>query len=165
VIIVADSSPLIIMAKLGSFDLLKILYTQVHISAEVYDEVVVSGKGLPGAREVVTSNWIEVKQLQDRAALLSAQAKYMLGIGELSTILLSKQLKADAAILDDLEARELAKQEGIQVRGTIGVLETLYRKRHLPDLRAAFQQLLKHDVYISRGLLNQRLNFYGIKPL
>jgi len=89
VTVVADSSPLIILAKLSCFDLLNRLFPLLCISEEVYNEVVVSGAGLPGASEVAGAKWIEVKQLQDRAVLLAAQQQHALGVGELSTILVA----------------------------------------------------------------------------
>jgi len=165
VIVIADSSPLIILAKLDCFDLLNKLYARLHISVEVYGEVVVAGAGLPGARQVASSAWIEVTPIQNQSALMAAQAKFGLGLGELSTIVLGKEIHADAVILDDFKARELAKTEGLQVRGTVGVLETLYQQGHLVDLRAAFQQLLVHEVYIDRRLLNRRLQALNLPPL
>jgi hypothetical protein len=156
VTVIADSSPLLILAKLGCFDLLNRLFPRVFISAEVYHEVVVAGAGLPGASEVANAEWVEVKNLQNQAGLVAAQQKHPLGVGELSTILLAKELDADVVLLDDEKARKLAKAEGLQVRGTVGLLETLYLRGHLADLRAAFRQLQSHS-YIDEELLNLRL--------
>jgi predicted nucleic acid-binding protein len=47
VTIVSNSSPLICLAKIESFNLLQQLYGTLTISAEVYAEVVVLGAGLP----------------------------------------------------------------------------------------------------------------------
>jgi predicted nucleic acid-binding protein len=110
------------------------------------------------------AEWIEVKQLQNRADLLAAQEKYALGVGELSTILLAKELQASAVLLDDYSARKLARAEGLEARGTVGLLETLYLRGHLPDLRTAFQQLQSHS-YIDQQLLNLRLEALGLPPL
>lgn len=63
---VADSSPLVILTKLGCFQLLNRLFPRVYISAEVQYEVVIAGAGLPGASEVSKAEWIEVKRLQNR---------------------------------------------------------------------------------------------------
>jgi len=126
--------------------------------------VVVSGAGLPGASEVAKAEWIEVKQLQNPAALLAAQEKHALGVGELSTILLGKEIQANALLLDDYHARKLAWAEGFQVRGSVGLLETFYRGGHLTDLRAAFRQLLVHS-YIDQRLLDLRLEALGIPRL
>src|SRR5664280_2707138 len=78
VTIVADSSPLIILAKLGCFDLLHKLYPRIYISAEVHHEVVVAGAGLPGASEVANATWIQMKPLQDRGSLLVASRGFLL---------------------------------------------------------------------------------------
>jgi predicted nucleic acid-binding protein len=160
---VADSSPLIILAKLGCFDLLKRVFPRLYISSEVHHEVVVAGVGLPGASEVANAEWIEVKTLQNQAGLL-AQQDSALGIGELSTILLAKELHANAVLLDDYHARKLARAEGLQVRGSVGLLETFSVRGHLPDLRAAFRQLLTHS-YIDQRLLDLRLQALGLPPL
>ncbi|MGB7592757.1 MAG: DUF3368 domain-containing protein [Terriglobia bacterium] len=162
--VVADSSPLVILAKLGCFDLLKRLFPRLYISMEVHYEVVVSGAGLPGASEVAKAEWIEVKQLKNQADLLVAQEKYALGVGELSTVLLGKEMQAAALLLDDYNARKLARAEGFQVRGSVGLLETFYLAGRLTDLRAAFRQLLAHS-YIDQRLLDLRLRALGLPPL
>ncbi len=162
--VVADSSPLVILAKIGSFDLLNRLFPRLYISAEVHHEVVVAGVGLPGSSEVTKAEWIEVKQLQNQAGLSAAQEKYALGAGELSTILLAKEIRVTEVLLDDYNARKLARAEGLQVRGTVGLLETSFLRGHLADLQAAFRQLLTHS-YIDRRLLDLRLRALGLPPL
>jgi len=49
VIVLADSSPLVILSKLGCFDLLNQLFLRAYISPEVQYEVVIAGAGLPEA--------------------------------------------------------------------------------------------------------------------
>jgi len=160
----ADSSPLIILAKLGCFDLLNRVFPRLYISSEVHHEVVVVGVGLPGASEVANAEWIDVKALQNPWDLLVAQQKYGLGVGELSTILLGKELHANAVLLDDYHARKLARAEGLLVRGSVGLLETFYLGGYLPDLRAAFRRLLAHS-YIDQRLLDLRLRALGLPRL
>ena len=162
--VVADSSPLVILTKLGCFDLLNKLFRRLDISAEVYHEVVVAGAGLPGATEVANAKWVEVRNLQNQADLLAAQQNYALGVGELSTILLGKELHANAVLLDDYKARKLATAEGLQVRGSVGLLETFYLRGYLTDLRATFRQLLT-DSYIDQRLLDRRLRALGLPLL
>lgn len=163
-IVVSDSSPLVTLAKLAHFDLLRKLFSQVYISAEVRHEVVVSGAGLPGASDVDRADWIETKQVQNRPELFELRERYGLGVGELSAIVLAKELRADMVLLDDHEARKLAKGENLEVRGTLGVLETSFRQGHLADLRGAFAQLLKQS-YIDPRLLNDRLRAMGLPQL
>jgi predicted nucleic acid-binding protein len=163
--VVADSSPLIVLAKLNVFDLLPKLYPHVYISAEVYAEVVVAGAGLPGASSVAKAEWIEVKAIQNPAELAAAESKFNIGVGELSTIILARELKAELTRVDDLRARRLAKREGLDIRGAVGLLELLYLRGDISDLRSTFQQLLSHTVYVDRALLNRRLQLFGLPPL
>ena len=92
-IVIADSSPLIILAKLGCFDLLNKLYPRIYISHEVHHEVVIAGAGLPGAAEVQNSEWVEVRFLRNQASLLKAHQTSSLGLGELSTIWLERSFR------------------------------------------------------------------------
>ena len=163
--VVADSSPLVILTKLGCFDLLNRLFPRVNISPEVHYEVVIAGVGLPGASEVSKAEWIEVKAVQNPAGLYSAQRKYGLGPGEMSSILLAKELGANPVLLDDYRARQLAKAEGLEILGSVGLLETFYLQRYLTDLRSSFRQLLSHNVYIDQRLLDRRLRSLGLPPL
>jgi predicted nucleic acid-binding protein len=61
VTVVSDSSPLIILTKLGRFGFLNRVFPRVFISPEVHYEVAIAGAGLPGASEVSKAEWIEVK--------------------------------------------------------------------------------------------------------
>jgi len=164
-IAVADSSPLIILAKLGCLDFLKRVFSRVYVSREVHYETVVAGAGLPGASEVSNADWIEVKSIQDPAVLREAQRTHGLGPGEMSTISLAKALSANPVLLDDHRARRLAKAEGLEVLGSVGLLETFYRHQYLTDLRSAFHQLLVHNVYIDQRLLDRRLRSLGLPNL
>ncbi len=162
---VTDSSPLVILTKLGCLDFLNRIFARVYISPEVQYEVVIAGAGLPGASEVSKAEWIEVKSLQSPAGLDSAQRKYGLGPGEMSTILLARELGANPVLLDDYRARKLAKAEGLEILGSVGLLETFYVRGYLTDLRSAFRQLLAQNVYIDQRLLDRRLRALGLPPL
>jgi len=52
VIVLADSSPLITLARAQQFELLKEFYGKIVVSREVHDEVAIAGAGLPGATEI-----------------------------------------------------------------------------------------------------------------
>ena len=162
--VVADSSPLVILTKLQCFELVRRLFPRLTIS-EVHHEVAVAGAGLPGGAEVAKADWIEVKQLRDQAALAAAQRKYALGAGEMSTILLAKELGAKPVLVDDYKARKLAKAEGLEIMGSVGLLETFYLRGYLTDLRTVFRGLLVNDVYIDQRLLDRRLRALGLPPL
>jgi predicted nucleic acid-binding protein len=164
VIVVSNSSLLISLAKIESFELLKQLYGTVTISEEVFEEVVVWGAGLPGAVETAHSPWIQVKRVK-RNDITDAQERFGLGLGELSTLVLAKEVGAELVILDDLGARKLAQREGFRIQGTIAILEAGFRNGHLSDLRGAYTQLLSRGVFLDRGLLNHSLASLQLAPI
>ena len=89
--VVADSSPLIILARVGCFDRIAKTYERVFISEQVYGEIVVGGARLPGAAEVTKADWIEVRKLRQPDLLAPSQSETHLGIGELSTLALARE--------------------------------------------------------------------------
>jgi predicted nucleic acid-binding protein len=63
--VVSDASPLITLTPIGRLDSLRKLYSTVSITAEVYNEVVIAGAGMPGAAAVAKADWIRVSAIQD----------------------------------------------------------------------------------------------------
>ncbi len=83
----------------------------------------------------------------------------------MSTIILGKELGARPLLIDDYKARKLAKAEGLEILGSVGLLETFYLRHYLTDLTSVFRQLLTHNVYIDQRLLDRRLRSLGLPPL
>jgi predicted nucleic acid-binding protein len=63
--VVSNASPLITLARIGYPDSLHKLYEPIHISNEVYNEVVIAGAGMPGAAAVSQADWIRVSPVHD----------------------------------------------------------------------------------------------------
>jgi predicted nucleic acid-binding protein len=160
--IVADSSPLITLAKISQLEILPRLYRSIIITPEVYGEVAVAGTGLAVAAETATAKWIEVHPLRDTARLAGAQQELGLGIGEVSVILLAIELDADALLMDDRAGRRAAWNDTI---GCVGVLEEAFRLKLIPDLRAAYRQLFMSGAFVSRRILEQSLENFNLLPL
>jgi predicted nucleic acid-binding protein len=165
VIVVSNSTPLITLSKVGYFDLLQKLFTEITVSQEVWNEVVVRGAGLAGSSETSQAGWIKVRSVANSALVKEWRNAYNLGAGELSTILLAKELTASVAVIDERRARRLAVTEGLAVSGSIAVLESGYRKKYVSDLRAAYRQLLTANIWIDQKKLNQSLASFGLSPL
>jgi predicted nucleic acid-binding protein len=101
VIVVSNSSPLISLAKIGAFDLFQKLYGELVVSAEVFAEVVVAGAGLAGAADVSKCSWIKVQEIRHPGALEEIRSRRVtLGIGELSAILLAREIDGNVPLFD-----------------------------------------------------------------
>jgi predicted nucleic acid-binding protein len=96
------------------------LYQIITITPQVYDEVAVKGSGLPGSAEVAASKWIIVKPVHNPEDLAAEQRRYGLAIGELSAVVLGRELNADLVLIDEIKARKAAQERGLAVLGCVG---------------------------------------------
>ncbi len=127
-IVVANAGPLIALAEVGHFDLLKSLYGQIHIPPAVREEVVVSQEMRPGAKEVAVAGWIKVKAVRDLTAVQILRER--LDRGESEAIVLAIELKAELLLIDEARGRRIAEARGLNKTGTLGTL-ILAKKRGL----------------------------------
>jgi uncharacterized protein len=61
VTVVSNASPLITLSKVGALRVLPELFGRLIVAVDVFHEVTVIGAGRPGASEVQSAPWIEVK--------------------------------------------------------------------------------------------------------
>jgi predicted nucleic acid-binding protein len=108
--------------------LLQKLFNEITISQEVWNEVVVRGAGLAGSSETSQAGWVKVSSVANSALVKEWRDAHNLGAGELSTILLARELTASLALIDERKARRLAGTEGLAVSGSIAVLERGYQE-------------------------------------
>ena len=142
-LVVADTTPLNYLVLIAQIDILAVLYTQVVIPSAVAAEL-----QHPKAPAVVRAwiagppSWCALRQAQGQpdAALMP------LGAGEREAIVLAEELGADAFLTDDLEGREEAMHRGLEVTGTLGILERA-ALRGLIDLPAVMAQLQATTFY------------------
>ena len=88
--VVSNTSPLINLAQIGMLDLLQKLYGEIYVPDAVWQEVVIQGKGQPGATELVKSYWVH-RQSATNIQLVQA-LRQDLDSGEAEAIALAMQL-------------------------------------------------------------------------
>lgn len=130
--IIADSTCLIGLSRIGQLDLIQKLFQRITIAQAVWDEVVVNGLGRPGSLEVAQAEWIDVKIPTDRLAVEALRLS--LGAGESESMVLAKEISAQLVILDDAKARLAAQQLGLTVAGTASLI---YRAEELQIIGSA----------------------------
>jgi uncharacterized protein len=119
VIVVCDASPIISLASIGRFDLLRQLYGSVSVPQAVFEEVTRAG-GRAGAGELASADWIERRTLANE---FLARALYgELDHGESEAIALAVELGADLLLVDERQGRAVAARFGLKVAGVLGVL-------------------------------------------
>ena len=69
-IVISNTTPLIGLASIQRFDLLRQLFGTIHIPPAVYAEAVIHGRTEGGAkREVAAADWIVTVTVRNRAAV------------------------------------------------------------------------------------------------
>lgn len=154
--VVSNSGPLIALATIGKLDLLKGLFGQIYIPTAVYDEVVISGSGRPGARETTDADWIKVHQvMEDLPVNLSRDE---LGAGESEAIVLARELEAAYLLMDDAVARRKAQHIGLNITGTLGVLLMAKARGLVSAIRPLLDDLRQTDFRMSPTVYREVLN-------
>jgi predicted nucleic acid-binding protein len=161
--VVSNAGPLIALGKLGQLSLLLTLYDEILMPRKVYHEVVINGLRLgaddaPAVDFLVRQGHIDVVEVVLPPTLPTwAQS---LDAGEIEVIVLGQQQAADWVLVDNEHAREAARQVGLPLKGTVGLLLEAWRRGHLS--LQAFELLIQEvktrpDLWISAQLCDRAL--------
>lgn len=150
--IVSNSSPLINLSAIKKLDLLKELYKEISIPSAVWDEVVVKGKGQPGAEEIKEASWIK-KDVVENVSLVETLT-LTLDKGEAEAIAFAKERKAEILLIDEQLARNVANHLGLNYIGLLGVLREAKANELIKDVKSYLDLLrtvagfwISEDVY------------------
>src|SRR5712692_4945539 len=119
-IVVSNSTPLIHLSAVSDLLLLRDLLGVVIIPEAVLDEVVKSGAGRRGSREVAAAvgDWIKVEPRMTTPAMRQIMEQQRLQVGEVHAIELARTLAADILLLDERRAVDFARATGLTVLRT-----------------------------------------------
>lgn len=157
--VVSNSGPLIALATIGKLGLLKDLFGQVCIPQSVYDEVVVSGAGEPGAKEVHEAEWVKTLKVEDRLAVTLLQEE--MDAGESEAIVLAQELNADRVLIDEAIARRKARLIGLRMTGTLGILLMAKETGLISAVKPVLDDLKQTDFRMSSRVYQEVLTKAG----
>lgn len=152
-IIVADTSPINYLVLIKEIEVLPRLYGKIVIPEAVREELL-----RPEAPEIVriwtaqAPVWIETRS----PAGIADSSLARLDAGERDAIMLAAELNAEQLIVDDREGRRIAKERGILVIGTLGVLKEAAAMGFV-DLRDCVARLQTTTFYVAPEVLKNLL--------
>ena len=120
--VVADTGPLIALARVGRLELLQQRYGRVVVPPTVHAELALDSDR-PGARvlsDAFNAGWLTVGSVTN-AGLVRELAR-LLDPGEAEAIALAEQEAARFLLVDDARGRRIARSYDIAVVGVAGVL-------------------------------------------
>src|SRR5687767_11871502 len=121
-VIVSDASVLVCLAAAKHVHLLREFYHQIIVPEAVWREVTATAS-LPGAQEACSANeqgWLIVRTPTNTALVTSLRSS--LDEGEAAAIALASELHATLLLIDESDGRVAARNLGLAVTGTLGVL-------------------------------------------
>jgi hypothetical protein len=152
-LVVSDTSPILNLAVIDRLTLIQEQFTTVTIPKGVLEELRV-GENLPGSKKIVDAldeKWLQVEEVQDFAMLRILTRE--LDAGEAEAIALALETGAQWVVLDESEARRIAKKLGLKVTGVLGILLRACRQERIPSLRTEMERLReKAGFYIADHL-------------
>lgn len=153
-LVVADASPLILLAKIGRLPLLNALAEEIWVPSAVWDEIIRGDTPRPEVPAILA-----LLQGAVRAADQTLPAHYaqQVDCGEAAALALVTDHRHALLLIDDRRGRQVAAANGLRHIGTLGLL--LRAKRHLlldriaPELEALRRPGLFMDTRTCREVL------------
>lgn len=150
--VVSNSSPLIHLSKIDLLDILNELFDEVIVPKAVYEECVLDGGEREDAERIEKAGWIKTKPIKEEHLHLKQAFLKDVDEGESEAIVLAIQESADLILLDEYDARELARNHGLKITGVIGILLKANKIGKIQDPVYHLDKLKKSGFWISDEL-------------
>ena len=151
--VVMNASPIILLNKINRLDLLNRLFDSVLIPEAVVQEInAVIALDEPTILSKISYECIKVT---NRAAVISMLGRLHLGEVEVMVGALEQGVKT--VVLDDFLARNKAKQLGLYVTGTLGIIIKAKNSNLITDIAFEIEALKTAGIYISDDIIHQIL--------
>lgn len=153
--VVSDAGPLIALASIGQFGLLRslfgILVVPPAVRAEIQDET--------SATAMAAADWIVIQPAQDILAVQLLREE--LDAGESDAIILARELDAALVLIDERAATRKARGIGLHTIGTLGVLLLAKSEGLVASLEPLLDNLRRNGFHMSDHLYQQVLRSAG----
>jgi predicted nucleic acid-binding protein len=158
-VVISNSSPIIHLAKIGRLNLLERLYSRILIPEKVYLECTDTVQYHTEVELITQSAWIKRYLIEDDRLFNLFFAE--IDAGEAESLVLALEQKADLLLLDDQEARSMARKLGLPVTGTLGVLLKAKNEGMINSFAEDLQKLQRSGFWLSQDLVNTLLSSSG----
>jgi predicted nucleic acid-binding protein len=155
---IVDSSPLILLAKVGQLSLLRAGVTEVLVPDTVLSEVGARGPADPVFQQIQAAAWLKIVPAPPTPRRVLV---WSLGAGESSVLTIALTDPDCEAILDDRDARRSAQALGIGVRGTLGLVILAKQIGSVPSARPVVEQLRRSGLFLTDDVASRALALVG----
>lgn len=137
--VVADTSILLNLGRVGQLELLRLLFGDVVIPPEVAAEFLRLASISPRFQGLSLPPWLR----QQAATTVPAIVRAATGLdsGETAALALAVEIHADAVLLDERRGHEMAVRLGLRTVGVLGILLQAKASGSIPKLSPILDQL------------------------
>jgi len=151
--VVVNNTPLVVLFLLGRFDLFEMLFGQVLVPQQVFDEFLATDR---------TRRWKAFSAQQNLLVISLADPQRMsdfhdLDSGEAAVLALAQERSARLVIIDERKARRYAKRLHIPLTGSLGMLLLAKANGLLDAIAPSIATLQQSGIYLDSGLIAQAL--------
>lgn len=144
--IIADTSPLIVLGRLNRLDILKTLFDQVTIPTSVYQESVTESTFVSQRESIVQA--IEDDIIIVVEPTIEYQFDRRLDQGEMGVLKLALEQQAQAIIIDDKKARNEATEMGFTLFFTTDILKGAAKRNLIEPYSVIRAQLAEMQIHL-----------------
>lgn len=148
---ILDASPIILLARAGFLDLLRVLNRPLVVPQPVVDEVLQKGPDDIAARAVQQT---EIFAPVPAPEIDPSVALWNLGCGETAVLSWARTRPGSLVVLDDFQARRCAEWLQIPTSGTTGIVLRAKNAGLVDAARPVLQRLISVGMYLSERTLN-----------
>jgi len=160
--VISNTSPLLNLAIIDHLFLLPEQFGQIYIPPAVFTELKIN-QDLPGSRALesaVNQGWLISQAVEN--TLLVNLLRRDLHQGESEAIALAVECSANKILLDEKEARQVARALGLSTIGILGILLKGWNESRIPSIKAVTERLQQEANFrIAPALLAQVLEESG----
>jgi predicted nucleic acid-binding protein len=158
-LIVADTGPLIALAKINQLDLLRHFYKKVSIPETVFAEATLDLSWHDASRiHTFVEQYVEITP--DKQSGIVKDLFMRLDAGEAQALALANALNCPV-LIDERRGRTVAKQMNISIVGTVGLLVKAKQEGLIVELKKYLSEMTEHGYRLSPALIRQALEVVG----
>ncbi len=144
--IISNTSCLIVLDNIGLLYVLRELYGNILVTEEVSQEF-----------DKELEDWVLIQKIHDEKYFKVINA--FIDKGEASAIVLALETDNSILIIDDLKGRKIAKNLGLSITGTLGVLLKAKQQGLISSLKEVLDAFKDQGFRISSGLEREILKY------
>lgn len=154
--VVSNTSPLLNLALIDRLDLLRNQFSVLDVPEQVWDEIQAGERGTDALEELRNEGFLNIVSIPEDELFREIQGD--IDEGEAAVLRYALEQEADLVLLDEKEARNVARRHEIPRTGVIGILLKSANDETVEDLAEDLDALRDAGFWISDDLYKDILD-------